>query len=106
MQNNPDKEKLSIEVDFIEKDIIKSFEGLKYIFFNHFFVQKIDIEYKYLGEPNYDRVQLELKILIDGKNITSDLGIDKHIELPYQYPGAFELIDPYGNFMSIPHNTG
>lgn len=67
---------------------------------------KVNLNYKFKGEPNYDRVQLELELLINKTNVLEKYEIDSHVELPNQYPGFFELIDTTKNFVSFPHSNG
>lgn len=66
----------------------------------------IQLDYKYKGEPNNNRIQLELSGNIGEKNIIDFYGLDRNIELPYQYPKYFELISQSGDFVAIPHNKG
>jgi len=66
----------------------------------------IQLEYVYIGEPNYDRVQLELKLYIDGQDILNETKINRLVELPFQYPPAFELLNPQKNIIAVLHTQG
>jgi len=67
---------------------------------------KVELDYEYKGEPNNNRIQLQLSGKINQKSIIADYGLNPNIELPYQYPKSFELSDTNGDFIAVPHNQG
>lgn len=97
---------IKIDYRFVDKDELSHMNGLISHFETNINSNKILVDYKYKGEPNNNRIQLELSGEIEGKSIISSYGIDKNIELPYQYPKHFELSDSNGDFIAIPHNQG
>jgi len=66
----------------------------------------IELIYKYKGEPNNGRVLLILDFTINKENALERYGIESHVELPYQYPKYFEMLDDSQNRIAIPHSKG
>ncbi len=97
---------IKIDFRFVNKDELSHQNGLISHFETNTNSNKILVDYKYKGEPNNNRIQLELSGEINGKSIISSHGINENIELPYQYPKRFELSDSKGDFIAIPHNQG
>jgi hypothetical protein len=97
---------MNFQIEKINGDIIQTKNGTTTSFKANFDKGTIELNYKYKGEPNYGRIQLELEFLINGKNVIGKYNIENHIELPYQYPRTFELLDSTNNIVAIPHSYG
>jgi len=93
-------------IEKINNDLSFRNKGIQSRFVAECSLGKIELFYKYLGEPNNGRVQLELEFFINNVNVLDKYAIQNHVELPYQYPSNFEIIDPTENYIAIPHTQG
>lgn len=97
---------IKVEMKQINLDEVSFFYNIPSHFEEQVNTKKISVDYSYLGEPNNGRIQLKLSGQYDGKDIISDFQVESALELPFQYPGYFQLIDKVGQTAGIPHNRG
>lgn len=97
---------MEISITKMNSDLLRSNKELKSSFCVESNLGAIKLNYRYKGEPNNDRIQLELEFSISGEDVLSKYNIDSHVELPYQYPSNFEIIDSTENHIAVPHTLG
>jgi len=90
----------------MNSNLLRSNKKVKSNFLAESNLGPIELNYTYKGEPNNGRIQLELEFSINGVDFLSKYNIDSHVELPYQYPSNFEIIDSTENYIAIPHTLG
>ena len=97
---------MEISITKMNSDLLRSNKELKSSFCVESNIGPIKLNYRYKGEPNNDRIQLELEFSISGEDVLSKYNIDSHVELPYQHPSNFEIIDSTENYIAVPHTLG
>lgn len=97
---------INIDLRFVDKNELLEQKNLISTFKFSNELDEILIDYQYKGEPNNSRIQLKLSGMLNGKNIIESYDLNPNIELPYQYPGNFELFNANGRFVAVPHNQG
>lgn len=97
---------INIDLRFVDKNELPEQKSYTSTFKLSNDSDEVIIDYKYRGEPNSGRILLRLSGILNGKNIIESYDLSPNIELPYQYPGNFELFNTNGRFVAVPHNKG
>jgi hypothetical protein len=95
---------LNFEIKYIDKPFIDDGTGDKSSSFKY--LDEIELRYIYVGEFNNGIVTQDVELLIKGRNIISDLGIDKRFRSIHGFPHSFELLNNEKTHHSIPHGGG
>ena len=94
---------MKFEIDYIDNSQIEQQFGIQSTFR---YLNEVELNYKYIREPNNGLIELEIELLINNKNVIPEIGLSKSVFLPNQYPSSFDLINESKSHISFPYNDG